>query len=122
MRARTASCSCLDAGTNHEETEKPDPEPVSYTHLDVYKRQIWTVPTHILYGEKDNLTSYETIAEFAHRIGATLTVMENGEHWFHTKEQMDFLSDWIKPVSYTHLVLKGACRVSDVHRKYAGQF
>ena len=29
-------------------------------------------------------------------IGATLTVMENGEHWFHTKEQMDFLSDWIK--------------------------
>ena len=56
----------------------------------------WTVPTHILYGEKDNLTSYETIAEFADRIGATLTVMENGEHWFHTKEQMDFLSDWIK--------------------------
>lgn len=38
----------------------------------------------------------ETIAEFADRIGATLTVMENGEHWFHTKEQMDFLSDWIK--------------------------
>ena len=56
----------------------------------------WTVPTHILYGEKDNLTSYETIAEFADRIGSTLTVMENGEHWFHTKEQMDFLSDWIK--------------------------
>ena len=54
----------------------------------------WTVPTHILYGEKDNLTSYETIAEFADRIGATLTVMENGEHWFHTPEQLEFLKQW----------------------------
>ncbi len=50
----------------------------------------WTVPTHILYGEKGiTLTSYETIAEFADRIEQQLTVMENGEHWFHTKEQMD---------------------------------
>ena len=56
----------------------------------------WTVPTNILYGEKDRLTSYETISAFADRIGAALTVMENGEHWFHTKEQMEFLSDWIK--------------------------
>ncbi len=55
----------------------------------------WTVPTHILYGEKDNLTSYETISEFANRIKATLTVMKNGEHWFHTKEQMKFLDNWI---------------------------
>ena len=55
----------------------------------------WTVPTHILYGEKDNLTSYETISEFANRIKATLTVMKNGEHWFHTEEQMKFLDNWI---------------------------
>ena len=26
---------------------------------------------------------------------ATLTVMEGGEHWFHTEEQMDFLDRWI---------------------------
>ena len=55
----------------------------------------WTVPTHILYGEKDNLTSYETISEFANRIKASLTVMKNGEHWFHTEEQMKFLDNWI---------------------------
>ena len=24
-----------------------------------------------------------------------LTVMENGEHWFHTEEQMKFLDEWI---------------------------
>ena len=56
---------------------------------------VWTVPTHILYGEKDNLTSYETISEFADRIGATLTVMKDGEHWFHTDAQMKFLDNWI---------------------------
>ena len=55
----------------------------------------WTIPTHILYGEKDNLTSYEIISEFANRIKATLTVMKNGEHWFHTEEQMKFLDNWI---------------------------
>lgn len=56
----------------------------------------WNVPTRILYGEKDNLTSLETISDFAEKIGAELTVMKNGGHWFHTKEQMDFLDKWIK--------------------------
>lgn len=55
----------------------------------------WNVPTAILYGSKDNLTSYETIADFAEKHNAKLTVMENGEHWFHTEEQMRFLDDWI---------------------------
>ena len=55
----------------------------------------WDVPTHILYGEGDNLTSYETIAEFSDKVGASLTVMPNGEHWFHTDEQMEFLDRWI---------------------------
>lgn len=55
----------------------------------------WGIPTHILYGGKDNLTSFETISGFAERTGATLTVMESGEHWFHTGEQMQFLDHWI---------------------------
>lgn len=55
----------------------------------------WSIPTCILYGGKDNLTSGETISEFSNRIGATLTVMDDGEHWFHTDEQMKFLDDWI---------------------------
>ena len=59
----------------------------------------WTIPTHILYGEKDDLTSYETISKFAKQINATLTVLENGEHWFHTEEQMKFLDDWIKQLA-----------------------
>ena len=56
----------------------------------------WNVPTRILDGEKDHLTSYETMLSFTRKIGAELTVMENGEHWFHTEEQMRFLDDWIR--------------------------
>ena len=56
----------------------------------------WTAPTKILYGGKDNLTSLETISNFAKEHNADLTVMESGEHWFHTEEQMKFLNDWIR--------------------------
>ncbi|MGN0448058.1 MAG: alpha/beta hydrolase [Acutalibacteraceae bacterium] len=56
----------------------------------------WHIPTCILYGEKDNLTSKDTISEFADKTGAALTVMKNGEHWFHTDEQMRFLDEWIR--------------------------
>ena len=55
----------------------------------------WTVPTRILYGDRDFLTSPETMSTFAVRIGAQLTVMPRGEHWFHTPEQMAFLDNWI---------------------------
>lgn len=56
----------------------------------------WNVPTRILYGSNDNLTSFETINDFAKKHKAILTVMENGEHWFHTNEQMKFLDDFIR--------------------------
>lgn len=55
----------------------------------------WNIPTAILYGDKDHLTSKETITAFAQAHHAELTVMENGEHWFHTPEQMAFLDNWI---------------------------
>ena len=56
----------------------------------------WHIPTNILYAENDNLTSLETITNFAHKLGASLTVMNNGEHWFHTEEEMAFLDNWFK--------------------------
>lgn len=54
----------------------------------------WTVPTRILYGGRDNLTSLETVTAFAEATGAALTVMPEGEHWFHIDEQMAFLDAW----------------------------
>ena len=56
----------------------------------------WNIPTYILYGKKDNMTSYEIILNFTNKSKANLTVMENGEHWFHTEEQMKFLDNWIR--------------------------
>ena len=56
----------------------------------------WKCPTAILYGSRDNLTSFDTIKAFAEKHNADLTVMKNGEHWFHTEEQMKFLDKWIK--------------------------
>ena len=76
-------------------------EKLSWRYL-CYVREhpiFWTAPTHILYGENDDLTSFETIFEFANGAGATLTVMKNGEHRFSTAEQMRFLDDWIRRYS-----------------------
>ena len=56
----------------------------------------WKVPTKILYGEKDTMTSETTIRAFAREHKAELTVLAHGEHWFHTDEQMQFLDNWIK--------------------------
>lgn len=55
----------------------------------------WSVPTSVLYGSADNLQSMDMIRAFAEGNGADLTVMENGEHWFHTEEQIEFLDKWI---------------------------
>lgn len=56
----------------------------------------WEIPTEILYGELDNMTSSETVAEFARTHHAGLTVMPGGEHWFHTPEQVAFLKEWLR--------------------------
>jgi pimeloyl-ACP methyl ester carboxylesterase len=55
----------------------------------------WTVPTKIFYGSRDNLRSLETIHDSAKKHKADLTIINDGEHWFHTEEQMRFLDNWI---------------------------
>ena len=73
-------------------------EDLSWKHLNYVRNHPieWRVLTQILYGRNDHLTSSETITDFAHKHQATLTIMEGGEHWFHTEEQMTFLDNWIK--------------------------
>ena len=62
----------------------------------------WNIPTHILYGSNDNLTDLETMQDFAQKVDASLTIMQGGEHWFHTDEQMDFLDRWIEKCQNKH--------------------
>ena len=73
-------------------------ETLSWEYLCYVRRHpiVWNIPTCILYGGKDHLTSRKTMSEFAEKQGAGLTVMEDGEHWFHTDAQMQFLDAWIR--------------------------
>ena len=72
-------------------------EDLSWDYLTWVRRHpiSWHIPTEILYGSDDNLQSLATIRAFADVSGAGLTVMEHGEHWFHTEEQLRFLSEWL---------------------------
>lgn len=57
---------------------------------------VWTVPTHILYGDRDSLITLDTIQAFVDSHNADLEIMKGGEHWFHTSEQMAFHDVWIR--------------------------
>ena len=76
----------------------PYGEDLSFAYLSWVRRHpvSWNVPTRILYGERDALVARDTVERFAARHGADLTVMEGGEHWFRTEEQMRYLDGWIK--------------------------
>jgi len=78
----------------------------------------WDVPTHILYGSRDCLIPHETIREFAEHHNASLTVMENGEHWFHTEEQMLFLDNWIREHRYSFITLRDRPDLEDTAAKW----
>ena len=54
----------------------------------------WTCPVSILYGGRDNMTPRRTMEDYVRRHNAGLTVMENGEHWFHTPGQLAVLRAW----------------------------
>ncbi len=55
----------------------------------------WSIPTDVLYGSADHLQSRESIRRFVDSTGSSLTILENGEHWFHTEDQMRFLDEWV---------------------------
>ena len=74
-------------------------ETLSWRYLQYAKAhpmEIWPCPTAILYGERDNLTPRQEAEAFARRFCCDLTVMEDGEHWFHTPEQLEVLHRWEK--------------------------
>lgn len=56
----------------------------------------WDGPTAILYAAQDHLTARQTVDDFARQFGCAVTVMENGEHWFHTEEQLAVLDAWLQ--------------------------
>jgi len=58
----------------------------------------WDKKTHILYGDKDNMQSEDLIKDFSSKFSCDLSVLENGEHYFHTEEQLKFYKEWLDRV------------------------
>ena len=54
----------------------------------------WKVPTQVLYADTDPLTGHTAIEQFRQQTGAHLTILEGGEHWFHTETQLAALQGW----------------------------
>ncbi|MEZ7890753.1 MAG: alpha/beta hydrolase [Candidatus Wallbacteria bacterium] len=93
------------AGVSEDMLETNKIIPTSFGHtlswdyfLYVKKNHItkWDNETKILYGTKDNLTERGIVDKFVKRFNCGLTIVEEGEHWFHTKEQLTILDNWIK--------------------------
>lgn len=55
----------------------------------------WDTKTYILYGNKDNMQDENIIKKFSNNFNCELTILENGEHYFHTKEQLDYYRKWL---------------------------
>lgn len=55
----------------------------------------WNCATSILYGANDNLCERDTIDAFVNQFGCKLEVLQAGEHYFHTPEQLEYYSKWL---------------------------
>ena len=93
------------AGVTEEELEAKKTIPTDFgqtlsweylLYTKQYQIEKWESETKVLYGGRDNLTERQVIDGFVKRFHSDLTVMENGEHWFHTEEQLAILYDWLK--------------------------
>lgn len=56
----------------------------------------WDINTCILYGAKDNLVEFDTIRNFTEKFHCRLEVMETGEHYFHSDEELITFTRWLK--------------------------
>ena len=58
----------------------------------------WNKKTYILYGNKDNMQNENIIEDFSNEFNCDLTILKNGEHYFHTEEQLNFYSDYLDKI------------------------
>ena len=58
----------------------------------------WNKKTYILYGNKDNMQNESVIKDFSNEFNCDLTIFKNGEHYFHTEEQLNFYNDWLDKI------------------------
>lgn len=88
---------------NKLQTELEIPTPIGHTlywdyycYVKKYPVGVWNTPTSILYGSSDDVCEFDSISEFTKRFECDLTIIEKGEHYFHTTEQLNVFIQWIK--------------------------
>ena len=69
---------------SEKEIETSFGESLSWEYLSYVRKNTihWDIPTNILFADNDNMTSVDTMTNFANKINANLTTMKDGEHWF----------------------------------------
>ena len=67
-----------------------------YQYVKAHPIQKWDIPTHILFGGKDNLQSLEVVKNFAGRFHCVLTVAENSGHPFMEKGDGLIVEQWLR--------------------------
>ena len=58
----------------------------------------WSIKTDILYTGNDNLQSFKDISLFCDKFNCNLNFYVEGEHYFHTPEQLSYYERWLKSV------------------------
>ena len=58
----------------------------------------WDKKTYILYGNKDNIQDENIIKDFCNKFNCELLILKNGEHYFHTEEQLNFYRKWLDEI------------------------
>lgn len=57
--------------------------------------QVWSIPTYVLYGGRDNLQSRAVMEAFCAQAGAKLTISEESEHPFMAPQDTPVVREWI---------------------------
>ena len=68
---------------------------IIYLYVKEHPINTWSNESYILYGNKDNMQDENIIKNFANIFNCKLSVLENGEHYFHTKEQLSYYKNWL---------------------------
>lgn len=66
-----------------------------YCYVKSHPINTWNKPTAILYGSDDNISQFDVVMDFAKSYHCKLQVLERGEHYFHTEEQLQFFRLWL---------------------------
>lgn len=66
-----------------------------YNYVKEHPIDKWEVATAVLYGAKDEICEFETIENFVKLFHCELEIMQEGEHYFHTDEQLGVYNNWL---------------------------